>query len=175
MSQLILTAVVGTEPYFQDVSLEVSGDRLFCSGRLVDSFTPDLDLLLQSGDTVSINFEVDLVNAENDSVVAIADWEHRFVYSILEDEYSVYRSENDKATKFFNFDQAKNDLVRIENALFCRMRVMEDDQLYFLRLSAFMGEMDMPGITKKINLMSFWNRIRPIHISAPFLKRQLVL
>jgi len=52
---------------------------------------------------------------------------------------------------------------------------MDDDQFYFLKISAFMNEMDMPGITKRINLMSFWNRIRPIHISEPFEKRQLVL
>jgi len=175
VSQLLLTAVVGTEPYFQDVRLEVSGDRLFCSGRLVDSFTPDLDLLLESGDTVVINFEVDLVNVETDSVVAIAEWEHRFTYSILEDDYTVYRSENDKTTKIFNFEQAKDEWVRIENALFCRMRVMDDNRRYFLRISAFMNEMDMPGITKKINMMSFWNRIRPVHVSEPFEKRQLVL
>jgi hypothetical protein len=33
ISQLLLTAVVGTEPYFQNVNLVVNGDRLFCSGN----------------------------------------------------------------------------------------------------------------------------------------------
>ncbi len=175
VSQLLLTAVIGTEPYFQDVRLEVSGDRLFCSGRLVESFTPDLDLLLQSGDTIVIHFEVDLLNAQNDSVVAIADWEHWFIYSLLEDDYTVYRSEHDKTIKIFDFSDAKAEWVQIEDALFCRMRVMENDERYYIRMSAFMDEMDMPGITKKINLMSFWNRIRPIHVSDSFEKRQLVL
>ncbi len=175
VSQLLLTAVVGTEPTFQDVRLEVSGDRLFCSGQLVESFTPDLDLLLQSGDTVIIHFEVDLVNATNDSVVAIADWEHHFQYSLLEDDYTVYRSEHDKTIFINDFTQAKEEWVKIENALFCRMRVMQDDQHYFLRISAFMEEMEMPGITNRINLMSFWKRIRPVHISETFEKRQLVL
>ncbi|MBT3679251.1 MAG: hypothetical protein HN932_13540, partial [Candidatus Marinimicrobia bacterium] len=55
VSQLLLTAFVGTDPYFQDVNLEVKGDRLFCSAILMESFTPDLDLLLQSGDTVIIH------------------------------------------------------------------------------------------------------------------------
>ncbi len=175
VSQLLLTAFVGTDPYFQDVRLEVSGDRLFCSAQLVESFTPDLDMLLQSGDTVIIHFEVDLVNAENDSVVAIADWEHQFCYSLLEDDYTVYRSEHDKTSNIYSLEEAKKEWVTIENALFCRMRVMEDDSRYFLRISAFLDEMDMPGITKRINLMSFWNRIRPVHISEPFMKRQLVL
>ncbi len=175
VSQLLLTAVVGTAPYFQDVHLEVSGDRLFCSGRLMESFTPDLDLLLQSGDLVIIHFEVDLVNANNDSVVAMADWEHHFRYSLLEDEYSVYRSEQDRRIRINDFDSAKEEWVKIEKTLFCRMRVMDGNQAYFLRISAFMDEMDMPGITNKINLMSFWNRIRPVHVSEPFRKRQLAL
>ena len=175
VSQLLLTAFVGTDPYFQDVSLEVKGDRLFCSAILMESFTPDLDMLLESGDTVIIHFEVDLVNADNDSVVAIADWEHHFRYSLLEDDYSVYRSEKDETIQLYSLEAAKEEWVKIENALFCRMRVMDDDQFYFLKISAFMDEMDMPGITKRINLMSFWNRIRPIHISEPFEKRQLVL
>ena len=175
VSQLLLTAFVGTDPYFQDVNLEVRGDRLFCSATLMESFTPDLDLLLESGDTVIIHFEVDLVNASNDSVVAIADWEHHFRYSLLEDDFSIYRSEIDETTEFYTMEEAKEEWVRIENALFCRMRVMEDDETYFLKISAYMEEMEMPGITDRINLMSFWNRIRPIHISEPFEKRQLVL
>ncbi|MCF6237558.1 MAG: DUF4390 domain-containing protein [Candidatus Marinimicrobia bacterium] len=175
ISQLLLTVVVGTEPYFQDVVLEVSGDRLFCSGRLVESFTPDLNLLLQSGDTVIIHFEVDLVSTTNDSVVARANWEHQFRYSLLEDNYYVYRSEHDRQEQFYNFEQAKREWVKIENAFFSRMRVMDDDKAYFLRISAFMEEMDMPGITKKINLMSFWNRVRPVHVSEPFKKTQLIL
>ncbi len=175
LTQLLLTAVVGTEPYFQDVNLDVRGDRLFISGSLVESFTPDLDLLLQSGDAVVIHFEVDLVNAENDSVVAIADWEHHFLYSLLEDDYKVYRSEHDKTEYINSLKVAKDEWVKIDNALFCRMRVMEDEHYYFLRMSAFLEEMEMPGITKEINLMSFWNRIRPIYISETFKKRQLVL
>ena len=132
-------------------------------------------MLLQSGDTVILHFEVDLVNASNDSVVAIADWEHQFRYSLLEDDYTVYQSEHDKTLDIYSLEDAKEEWVSIENALFCRMRVMEDDQAYFLRISAFLEEMEMPGITKRMNLMSFWNRIRPVHISEPFEKRQLVL
>ena len=175
VSQLLLTAFVGTDPYFQDVNLEVKGDRLFCSAILMESFTPDLDMLLQSGDTVVIHFEIDLVNASNDSIVAMANWEHQFRYSLLEDDYDVYRSEVDETKQVYTLEAAKEEWVKIENALFCRMRVMEDDKYYYLRISAFMEEMDMPGITDRINLMSFWNRIRPIHISEPFEKRQLVL
>ncbi len=174
VSQFLLTAVVGTEPYFQDVTLEVAGERVFCSGQLVESFTPDLDLLLQSGDTVIIHFEVDLVDEAKDSVVAIADWEHHFLYSILEDEYTVYRAEDDKRFKSTDFEEARQEWVKIEKAFFCHMRVMEDDQRYYLRMSAFMEEMEMPGITAKVNLMKFWNRIRPVHNSASFEKRQLV-
>ena len=175
VSQLLLTAVIGTDPYFQDVRLEVAGDRLFCSAILAEGFTPDLDMLLESGDTVTIHYEVDLINASNDSVVAMASWEHRFRYSLLEDDYTIYRSEHDKTIHIYDLESAKTEWVTIENALFCRMRVMEDDQQYFLRISAFMEEMEMPGITDRINLMSFWNRLRPIHTSEPFQKRQLVL
>ena len=175
LSQLLLTAVVGTEPYFQDVRLEVAGDRIFCSGKLMDSFTPDLDKLLQSGDTVKIHFEVDLVMASNDSVIAMADWEHRFQYSLLEDRYTVYLSEHDRIEHIGSFQRAKSRWTEVEGALLCRMRVMEDEGIYFLRISAFMEEMEMPGITSKVNLMSFWNRIRPVHTSEAFEKRQLVL
>jgi hypothetical protein len=65
--------------------------------------------------------------------------------------------------------------VTIDDALLCRMRVMEDDERYYLKISAFMDELMMPGIRKKINMMSFWNRIRPVHESEQFEKRQLVL
>lgn len=175
VSQLLLTAFVGTNPYFHDVSLEVKADRLFCSATLMEGFTPDLDVLLQSGDTVIIHFELDLVKVDNDSIVAMADWEHQFRYSLLEDDYTIYQSETDKTSKIYTIEAAKGEWVKIENAILCRMRVMEDDQFYYLRISAFLEEMDMPGITDQINLMSFWNRIRPIHISEPFEKRQLVL
>ena len=46
--------------------------------------------------------------------------------------------------------------------------------LTMLAAYSIMEEMDLPGITNKVNLMSFWNRIRPVHVSEPFMKRQLV-
>lgn len=175
VSQLLLTAVIGTDPYFEDVRLDVRGDRLFCSARLVEGFTPDLDMLLQSGDTITLHFEVDLVNEATDSVVAIADWVHELRYSLLEDEFIIYRSEDDRSIRLTDLEEAKAEWVEINEALFCRMRVMTDDERYFLRISAFMEEITMPGITEKVNMMAFWNRIRPVHISEPFEKRQLAL
>lgn len=175
VSQLLLTAIASTDPYFHDVELEVKGDRLFCSAVLMESFTPDLDVLLQSGDAVIIHFELDLVKAANDSIVAMADWEHHFRYSLLEDDYSIYTSENDRTNHYYSLEAAKAAWVEIENALFCRMRVMDNDQLYYLRITAFLDEMEIPGITDRMNLMSFWNRIRPVYKSDQFEKRQLVL
>lgn len=174
VSQLLLTAVVGTDPYFQDVSLEVRGSRLFYSAVLAESFTPDMDVLLQSGDTVTIHFELDLVNTETDSVVAMADWEHQFIYSILEDEYTVYKSEGQRSFPSYDFEESKQEWVTITEAFFCRLNVMEDQHTYSLRISAYMDEISMLGITEKVNLMSYWNKIRPVHISEPFMKRQLV-
>jgi hypothetical protein len=174
VSQLLLTAVVGTDPYFQDVSLEVRGNRLFYSAVLAESFTPDMDVLLQSGDTVAIHFELDLVNIQNDSVVAMADWQHEFIYSILEDEYTVNKSEDRRSFHSYDFEEAKLALVTIEPAFFCRLDVLEEQHQYSLRISAYMDEIEMPGITEQVNLMSYWNRIRPVHISEPFMKRQLV-
>lgn len=174
VSQLLLTAVIGTDPYFQDVGLEVNGDRLYCSAELAESFTPDLDMLLQSGDTITIHFEIDLVNVNTDSVVALADWEHQFIYSILEDEYTVYRAEASRPKKTTNFEEARQEWVSIDKALFTRTSVMENGQEYFLRISAYMDEITIPGITRNVSLMSYWNKVRPSHSSAPFRKRQLV-
>lgn len=174
VSQLLLTAVVGTDPYFHEVELELRGDRLHCSARLEESFTPDLDVLLQSGDTVTIHFEVDLVDLETGTPLAIADWEHWFIYSILEDEFSVYKSEIDKTFHSNNFLTARQDWVVILDAPLARLKWMEADHRYQLRMSAYMDEISMPGMTDKLNLMSYWNRIRPVHTSEPFMKRQLV-
>ncbi|MCF7809008.1 MAG: DUF4390 domain-containing protein [Candidatus Marinimicrobia bacterium] len=173
VSQLLLTAVVGTDPYFVDVSLELRDERLMYTATLAESFTPDMDVLLQSGDTVTIHFELDLVNLQTDSVVAIADWEHQFLYSILEDEYTVYKTESDRLIHSYNFFEAKQEWVHIRRAFFCKLDVLEDELQYALRVSAYMDEMDMPGITDKVNLMSYWNRIRPAHISEPFMLRNL--
>ena len=173
VSQLLLTAVVGTDPYFQDVSLDVRGDRLFYSAVLAESFTPDMDVLLQSGDTVTIHFELDLVNTETNQVAAMANWDHQFIYSILEDEYTVHKSESRRTFHSYDFEEAKREWVLISDALFCRLEVMEDQHPYSLRISAYMDEMELPGMSEQVNLMAYWNRIRPVHISEPFMKRQL--
>ena len=175
ISQLLLSAVVGTNPYFQDVALDVRGDRIYCSASLEESFTPDLDRLLQSGDNVIIHFEVDVVDQATDSVVALSDWEHHLRYSLLEDNYTLFNSETGRNLTIDDFDIAKSRWVRVEDALICRMRDLREGGRYYLRMSAFMEDVSLPGITEKINMMAFWNRIRPTYESDPFEKRELVL
>lgn len=175
ISQLVLTNVAGTDPWFNQVTLEAQGDGLFLSTVLMDSYTEDLDRMLQSGDTLVLHFEVDLVAMENERVVTIANWEHQFRYSILQDRYQLYFSERDEWDNFYTLAEAKSNWVSLRRARLCDLDLLQDDAEYFLRISAFMDNMQLPGLTDELNLMAFWNRIRPIHTTNPFQKRSLVL
>ncbi len=175
ISQLLLSNVAGTDPRFEDVQLAVEGPAIYLSTHLMDSFTEDLDMILQSGDTLILHFEVDLVDMSTDSPVAIGTWQHEFRYSLLEDRYQLYSSETERNRNIYDFEEAKRRWVRIEQARLCDLDDLNDDSDYFLRMSAFMDPVDMPGLTEQMNLMAFWNQIRPVYKSQPFQKRSLVL
>ena len=175
LSQLMLTNVAGTDPSFQEVRLELRGSGIHVSTVLMDSFTEDLDIMLQSGDTLVVHFEVDLVLAENDSIVAMANWHHQFRYSLLEDRYHLFFSEEGEWDNIYSFEDARQRWVQINEAYLCEMELLQPRHRYYLRLSAYMDNVQLPGLTEQLNLMSFWNRIRPSYKSPPFEKRSLIL
>jgi len=175
MSQLLLSNVAGTNPTFQQVHLEAQGREVVISTTLTNSFTEDLETMLLSGDTLIIRFEIDLLTVHGDSVVAMATWDHRFRYSLLEDRYRLYISETEDWSNLSTFAEAKDRWVSIRAAEFCDLEQLVPGQEYYLRMSAHMDNLRIPGLTDQLNLMDFWNRIRPSYVSPPFRKRSLIL
>jgi len=175
LSQLLLSNVAGTDPRFDNVQLEVQGTAVVLSANLLDSFTEDLETMLQSGDTLTLHFEVDLVEQETDSVIALGTWEHHFRYSLLDDSYRIHRSEDDETRNVYDFETAKRRWVGIQSAVLCDLDDLDEDLRYFLRVSAFMDAVDLPGLTEQLNLMAFWNQVRPKYESEPFSKRSLLV
>lgn len=175
LSQLLLSNVVGTDPWFENVGLQVTETGLHLSATLLGTTTEDLDIMLQSGDTLVINFEVDLIEQETKQVVAMGNWSHAFRYSLLDDSYDIHLSEEDRTRTLYEFDRAKQRWATVENAFICELDDLNDENHYYLRMSAYMDAVDLPGLTSQLNLMSFWNQIRPVYTSEPFLKRHLVM
>ena len=59
VTQLFLTTVLSSNPWFEDVSLEVSENtgEILCSASLSSDFTESLDRLLMSGENIILHFE----------------------------------------------------------------------------------------------------------------------
>lgn len=173
VTQLVLSTVVSDNPWFENVEMELSQSRnaLVCSASLMDTFTESLDVVLQSGQTITLHFSYDLMEAENKILVNQGEVVHGLRYRLLDDRYYLLRSEEGELEELFDFQTAKRSYVSIDKIEIAEAGQLDRQKSYILQLRAFLDPVEMPSMAETVNLMLLWASIKPTYISEPFTLR----
>jgi hypothetical protein len=157
----MFSGISGTTPWFDNVSLETIGNDLVCSAHVMDAFTEDFDKLIQIGDTLTVTIQVDVVDVETNEVVETKLFIHRIQFSLLEKRYDVFTSEKNRSVQRKELKQAKQYWMSLYRGHLIRLSKLEANRYYYLSFSATLEDIELPGMTNKLNMMQFWNRAKP--------------
>jgi len=170
VTQLFLSTVLSSNPWFENVRVEVSTARgdLLCSARLVQSFTESLDRAMLSGETITLHFQYEILDSETEDPIHRGEVVHGFRYTVLDDRYYVLRSERGELEEFFSFVEAKQQYIQVQNISVADPGLLESGHSYILRLIAFVDPVKMPEMSETVNLMLLWVSVKPTYVSEPF-------
>jgi len=161
IGSMFYSTISGVSPEFEPCIIFSRGDHVIISTELTNCYSEDLDKIFQTGQEIRIQFEIEVFAGDSDTPAQVFRIFHSIKFSLLDHYYEVYYSEDEEIYQFETLGEAKDYLCNLSD-----YQVLTRDQLmpgaqHQISVSAFMGKIHLPDIHEEINLMFYWNSIKP--------------
>lgn len=180
VGSMFFTSITGTNATFQNPAVNIEGSQIVISTELHDCFTEELDRILQSGKPVRFNYRVQIFQrfdseGKKDSVVLSKEFYHQVRYNLVDNFYRVYLSEKDETKDVLSIGEVHTALSTLNNYEVIEADQLDNDGQYFIRISAFLDKIRLPGMKEDLDLMSYWNDTPPSLVTQTFDRSVLAL
>lgn len=168
IGSLFYSTIPGINASIGDIELKNKGDQLVISSHLENCYTEELDQIFKSGKEIKIYFLAQLINSQKKKSIKDSTFYHSIRYTVLDDVFEVYHSESQQYFNNLYLQQAKTILSEIERYPVFSAEKLEEKTLYHIKITAWMGKIQLAGMDEPLNLMYYWNSIKPSSESNPF-------
>lgn len=170
IGSLFYSTISGVVAEFDEIHLGTNGDRLVLSTRLSNCFSEDLDRILTSGREIKIYFLVEIVEATSEEPTHEVTFYHSLEYSLVDRIYQVFRSQNGDRRDGLSLERGKEMVAELDEVVVIAASGLSSGKVYRVRVTAHMGKIELPGTEEELNLMFYWNSLKPTGTSEPFTK-----
>jgi len=170
VGSIFYSTIVGVTPTMGIPDLTFKNDYIFLSATIDNCYTEDLNQFFYSGNIIPIYFSVDLYQVGEKDPDSTFTFYHAIRYSPIGDDFSVYYSEFDETISFLNLEQAKTLLPQIGGYRTISSNNIDDNKRYFLKVTAWLDKIHLEGMEEELNLLYYWNSIKPNNKTIQFSK-----
>ncbi len=165
---MFFSSISGINAEFQPLDLETKGGYLQVSTELDPCFTEEFDRIILTGYPVRFEFTASVYEKGSNRAVYETKFYHEIRHHLLDRTFTVYLSESDLTIETETLEKAK-DLMRIVNKVpTAPSEIFETGKIYYLKINAGLNKIYMENIKKEVNLIFYWNGIRPEKASSEF-------
>jgi len=167
---MFYSTINGVTPNMLIPDLQYKNDNIFVSNTIENCYPEEFNQILYSGNLIPMYFSVELYQ-ENEKVPdSTFTFIHTLQYSPIGNDFTIYYSERDATISSLNLDQAKILFPRITNYRVISAKNIDDQAIYHLKITAWLDKINLEGMEEELNLLYYWNSIKPNNRSVPFTK-----
>ena len=161
IGSMFYSTIDGVTPEMSINDLYFDNEHLVINTVMTNCYTEELEQILASGNKIPVNFDVDLYSGNSRLPDSTYSFVHILQFSPIDKNYSIYLSEKNEYIYSLNLEQAKKlftSLVEVEiissNDLISRIP-------YHIEITAWLDKIHMQGMDEDLNLLFYWNSIKP--------------
>ncbi len=170
VGSMFYSTIDGVTPSMNTPELRYKNDYIFVSATIENCYTKELDQIFYSGNLIPIYFVAELYQEDVKSPDSTYTFYHTLQYSPIGNDFSIYYSERDETISSLNMDQAKILFPRITSYRVTSSNDISNNIDYYLKITAWLDKIHLEGMEEELNLLYYWNSIKPNSKSAPFTK-----
>ena len=170
IGSMFYSTISGVVAEFDDIHLRARGDQLVLSTRLLNCFSEDLDRIFSSGREIRIHYLVQVFGAPGEEPYHEMTFYHAVKYSLVDRIYEVFRSADGERFEGLTLEEAREMLSQIDEVTVVLASQLSFGVEYSVKVQAHMGKTQIPGSEDELNLMFYWNSLKPTATSDPFTK-----
>ncbi|NOZ74265.1 MAG: DUF4390 domain-containing protein [FCB group bacterium] len=169
LGTLFYSSVTGVSPRMSEVQINARGSMVTVSVQILDSFSPDFDQILSSGMEVKLHYRIQLINQDSPlRAVETRSLTKTLTYSLLDHSYQVQDSRNSRSERELSLNEAKLRWTRIGDLPLVRFDDLKPNSRYLVSVTAWLDKVQVMGKEDPLNLLVYWNGIKPEGTSRPF-------
>jgi hypothetical protein len=170
VGSMFYSTIDGVTPVMKTPEIQYKNDYIYISTTIENCYTEDLSQIFYSGNMIPIYFSVDLYKVGQKDPDSTYTFYHALQYSPIAEEFTIYYSERNETISSLNLDQAKEILPRIINYPTTSSSNIDDNINYFITVTAWLDKVQFEGMEEKLNLLYYWNSIKPNSKTVHFSK-----
>jgi hypothetical protein len=170
VGSMFYSTIDGVTPDMSALELHYKNDYILVSTMLENCYTSEFDQIFYSGNVITIYFTVDLYQDGGKDPVSTNTFFHALQYSPLGDDFTIYFSERNETISSLSLDLVKALLPRVTDYRVTSSDNIYDKVNYYLEITAWLDKIRFEGMEKELNLLYYWNSIKPNNKSALFTK-----
>jgi len=168
VGSMFYSTIDGVTPTMSITDFHFRNEYLYVSTVLENCYTDELNQILASGNEIPINFNVELFEENAKTADTTFTYNHILRYSPLDKDFSVYLSEENRFIHSLSFDQAKSIFTNFNQRSIISSKVLPDNRRYYIKLTAWLDRIHLQGMEDELNLIYYWNSIKPTDSSPLF-------
>lgn len=170
VGSMFYSTIDGVTPNMNIPELQYKNDYVLVSTMIENCYTEEFDQIFYSGNLIPIYFAVELYQEGKKKPDSTYTFYHSLQYSPIGNDFTIYYSEQDKTTSSLNINQVKQLFPRVTNYRVTSSNNITDDIYYYLKITAWLGKIHLEGMEEELNLLYYWNSIKPNSKSKLFTK-----
>jgi len=168
VGSLFYSSIDGIKADFSSLDIGVSQNVVIVSTQLINCYSDDLDQIFKSGERVTIHYKLELYSDQDVKAIFRNTFSHSIRYSLLDKTYDVFKSEFETVQIGLDIVEAKYELSLLNSIPTIGVAELNGDSNYYFQISAWMDDIQLRGMEKRLNLMYYWSSIRPVNKSSNF-------
>ena len=170
VGSMFYSTIDGVTPTMNAPEIQYKNDYIYISTTIENCYTEDLNQIFYSGNMIPIYFSVDLYQDGHRTPDSTYTFYHALQYSPIGDDFTIFFSERNETVSSLNLDQAKNILPRVINYPTTSSGKIDDNTNYYISVTAWLDKIQFEGMEEKLNLLYYWNSIKPNSKTEQFSK-----
>ncbi len=170
VGSMFYSTIDGVTPKMDTPEIRYKNDYIYISTNIENCYTEDLNQIFYSGNMIPMYFSVDLYRDGQKDPDSTYTFYHALQYSPIRDNFTIFHSEQNETISSLNLDQAKNLFPRIINYPATSSGYLDENINYYITVTAWLDKIRLEGMDEKLNLLFYWNSIKPNNKTAQFTK-----
>jgi len=143
-------------PVFNEVNIDYSGKKLTCSAKLDNCYNEDLNKIFTSGKEIRIDYTIEIIS-KNKSVIKEKTFYHEFYYDLIDENFIIFLSENERYKVYKNISDLKNHLASIESIVVTEETKLIEEDYFYIKITAEIKPIYLQSTKKQFDLLKYWN------------------
>ncbi len=170
VGSMFYSTIDGVTPTMNSPEIQYKNDYIYISTIIENCYTEDLNQIFYSGNMIPIYFSVELYREGKKDSDSTFTFYHALQYSPIGDDFTIFFSERNETVSSLNLDQAKEILPRIINYPTTSSGDIDNNINYYIKITAWLDKIHLEGMEEELNLLYYWNSIKPNSTSTVFTK-----